>query len=174
MDKEKIEFDNKFNDFAECSEYYYDELGKLNSLRPGAGNLTRKEGKNLHKRIMKFLNSDLDNLDLKRKANKIVDKTEIKEFNKEFKKEHTGFFSNLVKSTFTLPKKFINLFKNNKNIEVISSEQAETQLLTSTTDDCKNNETNATNTAEQTHPLQQSTSEEVVSIEDAEKTKKDE
>ena len=100
MDRERINIENRFDDLSECSEYYYDELGKLNSIRPGAGTLTKKEAKVLKRKIMYFLNTSLDNLQAKAKANDKVDKAEIKDFNKEFKKEnkkrHLGGLKGLI------------------------------------------------------------------------------
>ena len=124
MDKEKIDIENRFNDLSECSEYYYDELGKLNAVRPGAGDLTRKEGKKLKNKIMYFLFSSIDNLQAKAKANDKVDKAEIKDFNKEFKKER----ANQKTTVLNWPRKLINLLTRGRRGNQIEIESPDDQL----------------------------------------------
>ena len=130
MDKEVIEFDCKFNDFAEISEYYYDELGKLNAMRPGSGDLTRREAKRQHKRIVYFMDSSYNNLKLKKKSSDKVEKTEIQEFNKEYEAQHKkpNFFVTTMKSIVNIPKKMINIITKGKKcaqVELISPEEVQ-------------------------------------------------
>lgn len=130
MDKEVIEFDCKFNDFAEISEYYYDEFGKLNAMRASGGSFTKKEAKKMRKRIIFFMDSSFDNLKLKKKSSDKVEKTEIEEFNKEYKAEHKkiNIFISTMKSIVNIPKKMINIMTKGKKcaqVELISPEEAQ-------------------------------------------------
>lgn len=132
MDKEKIDIANRFNDLSDCTEYYYDELGKLNAVRPGSGDLTKKEGKRIRKRIMSFLNSALDNLEMKSKAIDAVDKAEVEDFNKEFKAEKPqSFLSRACKAIANFPKKVVCALTRGKkcaDIEISAPEEQELLL----------------------------------------------
>lgn len=88
MDENRIKMQHKFDDFAECTEYYYDELGKLEALKDNGKAISKKEAKKMHGYIMTSFFAAMDNLEAKAKANATVEKTEVKEFNKEFKAEH--------------------------------------------------------------------------------------
>ena len=170
MDKQRIEYENKFTDFAECTEYCYDEFGKLNVVR-ASGDISKKEGKYLHKRIMDLLKSSLDDIDRKRKANDMVDKTEVKEFNKEYKKEHSNSFSKAVKATLSFPKRLINFLTRGKKcnqVELIPAEQAEALNPPSNNTQDTPEANGGRQNVQNTHICQQSTSEEVV-VEDANK-----
>lgn len=128
MDK-NIDIENIFADLAECTEYYYDELGKLGSVRNESNQLTKREAKTLHKFIMFFFYSSLNTLKSKMKATNTVDKTEIKEFNKDYKKEHQiGFLNGISKLSHKLkPTKLIGFIKSRKindtRIELISPDE---------------------------------------------------
>lgn len=170
MDKEKIEYDNKFTDLAECTEYYFDEFGKLNVMRPGAGDLSRKEARYLHKMIMFSLITSLGNLKLKMKSNDKVEKTEIKEFNKEFKQEHKkNTLSNMIKATFSFPKRIVNLLTGGKKcaqVELIPSEEAKVLLPPADGPSDPPEAKECDQGEQQNHSHQPPTSEEVVNIED--------
>lgn len=132
--KQSIDFDHKFSDLAECTEYFYDEVGKLDYC---IGNgISKKEAKRIHNAIMKLFYSSLENFERKRKVNDVVDKTELKEFSKEYKKEHDvqNRFVRVLKAVANFPKKAltttINLFKGKKitQIELVSSEEEQLKI----------------------------------------------
>lgn len=115
MEREKIKLENRFDDLSECTEYYYDEIGKLVEVSGGMINFKKKDMKILYKYIMKSYFSSLEILNEKMKANKTVDKTEIKKFNRDYKKEHKNTISNVLllpfKGLYTLSNMSINAFK---------------------------------------------------------------
>lgn len=119
MDKKHIDLETKFNDLAECTEYFYDEIGKLDSVKSETNQFTRRELKILHRFIVFFFFSSLNGLKSRMKSVYKVDKTAVKEFNKEFKNTHKpSVFKNLLS----------NLHKNKPSVELITEETE--QLLT--------------------------------------------
>lgn len=152
MDREIIEFDHKFTDLSQCTEYFLDELGKFNSFCPGAFEFNKKEQKRYKKRLMSLFDSSLDSFERRRKVNDFVDKTEVKQFDKAYKKEHsTNAFVKGLKATISFPKKAINFLTKGKKcdqIDVISEGQL------------------TMNEQQEKLSYQRSTSEEVISIED--------
>ena len=88
IDKDRVRMQHKFDDFAECTEYYYDELGKLEAAKENGNSLSRKEAKKMHDYIMASFFAEMNNLKAKSESNAMIDKTEVKEFNKEYKAAH--------------------------------------------------------------------------------------
>ena len=124
MDKNKIEIQNKFDDLSECTEYYYDELGKLSAIRDEDDkSLSKKEAKKMHDYIMFFFFSAMDNLKNKAVINEKVDKVETKEFKKDFLKEHKSkqdLFKTIFKPFVIVGKKIKTLCKTKSlNVELL-------------------------------------------------------
>ena len=136
---ERIEIQHKFDDFAECTEYYYDELGKLEAVRDNGKSLSRKEVKKMHQYIMTSFFAAMDNLKDKAKAQAKVEKTEVKEFNKAYTEEHNlskwrpfkSAMQVMLKPAKAIGNKAAALFKHKKEPEVvqIADEQAEMSFL---------------------------------------------
>lgn len=111
--REKIRIENKFDDFAECTDYYYDELGKLMEMSDGTVKFKKKDQMRLYSMIMDSYFANLSVINEKLKANKVVDKTEIKEFKSDFKKAHqNSSFTKALKLPFVGLCKLTNLSKN--------------------------------------------------------------
>lgn len=105
-----IDLETRFNDLSECTEYFYDEIGKLDSVKSETNQFTRRELKMLHKFIVFFFFSSLNGLKSRMKSVNKVDKTAVKEFNKEFKDNHKpGLF-----------KKLLSKHKNKPSVELIT------------------------------------------------------
>ena len=136
---ERIEIQHKFDDFAECTEYYYDELGKLEAVRDNGKSLSKKEVKKMHQYIMTSFFAAMDNLKDKAKAQAKVEKTEVKEFNKAYTEEHNlskwrpfkSAMQVMLKPAKAIGNKAAALFKHKKEPEVvqIADEQAEMSFL---------------------------------------------
>lgn len=93
----KIEIQN-FDDLSECTEYFYDELGKLNAVKQ-TGYFNKKEAKRLHNIIMDSFLSTIGNLKFKADINNKMDKVTTKEAKEEFQKEHNvGFIQKTTKA----------------------------------------------------------------------------
>lgn len=92
----KIEI-QQFDDLSECTEYFYDELGKLNSVKQ-TGYLNKKEAKRLHNIVMDSFLSTIGNLKFKADVTNKMDKVTTKEAKEEFKKEHS---KGLIQKTAT-------------------------------------------------------------------------
>lgn len=87
----------QFNDLAECTEYFYDELGKLNSVKE-KGHLNKKEIKKLHNIVMNSFLSVMGNLKFKADVSNKIDKVTTKEAKEDFQKEHnTGLIQKTAK-----------------------------------------------------------------------------
>ena len=123
MENEKKEIKlHSFDDLCDCTEYYYEELGKLDAFAAEKAELSKKEKKRIHSIIMKFFYYDLNIVDKKRNTEKFIDKTELKEFNKTYKKEHKGLISRSFKKALSFPKKLINIMTKGKKypeIEIV-------------------------------------------------------
>lgn len=147
---ERIEIQHKFDDFAECTEYYYDELGKLEAVRDNGKSLSRKEVKKMHQYIMTSFFAAMDNLKDKAKAQAKVEKTEVKEFNKAYTEEHNlskwrpfkSAMQVMLKPAKAIGNKAAALFKHKKEPEVvqIADEQAEMSFLKAPEGEEKNEE----------------------------------
>lgn len=88
----------QFDDLSECTEYFYDELGKLNSVKQ-TGYLNKKEAKRLHNIVMDSFLSTIGNLKFKADINNKMDKVITKEAKEEFQKEHNvGFIQKTTKA----------------------------------------------------------------------------
>lgn len=83
-----MEIKKQFDDFADITEYYYDELGKLEELKDSVSGLKRKEAKRLHNYIVQLLFASIDNNKAKSRLSDKIDKTELKEYEKEFDYYH--------------------------------------------------------------------------------------
>lgn len=86
MEKEKIAV-QQFDDLSECTEYYYDELGKLKAVE-NVGHLNKKEVKRVHNFLMSSFFDTMDSLGKKSVVANKMDKVETKESKKEFEQEH--------------------------------------------------------------------------------------
>ena len=138
---ERIEIQHKFDDFAECTEYYYDELGNLEAVRDNGKSLSRKEVKKMHQYIMTSFLAAMDNLKDKAKAQAKVEKTEVKEFNKAYTEEHNlskwrpfkSAMQVMLKPAKAIGNKAAALLKHKKKPEPevvqIADEQAEMSFL---------------------------------------------
>ncbi len=85
-----------FNDLSEATEYYFNELGKLED----APCLTEKERKKLKNLLVKRLFASVDSAVFQDKTQTKMAKTELKEYKTEFVKSHrTGIIAK-IKSIF--------------------------------------------------------------------------
>ena len=128
--KEKIKLSNKFDDLSECTEYYLEELGKIDSFANESNDLTRKEKKKLHNYITFFFFEDLETLKNKAKSNKMVDKTEISEFNKEFKEQHSSSFKSIIKGMVSIPRVILRGTKNAMRLIIKGRKEANIDIIT--------------------------------------------
>lgn len=124
--REKIKMRNQFDDLSDCTGYYLEELGKLDSFANESSELTRKEKKRLHNYITFFFFEALETLKNKAKSNKMVNKTEINEFNKEFKETHESHFKSFLKSVSYIPK--IILKGTNNIIKLITKDKKQSKI----------------------------------------------
>ena len=122
---------------------------------------------------MKFFYSNLYDFERKRKANDKVDKADIKDFNREFKKEHSSnAFTRSVKAIFTFPKKvicFLTKGKRCNQVDILPPEKTEALPSSATDTPGLLNRADGKEQAQdvqENHSQQPSTSGEVV-IEDA-------
>ncbi len=96
--KDKVRIYNEFDDVSECTEYYLDELKKLDLGKRG-GFLSKKEHKKLHNDEMFFFNTSMEILKLRFKTSTKMDKVTTKEAKEEFQKEHNvGFIQKTTKA----------------------------------------------------------------------------
>ena len=122
--REKINLHNRFDDLSECTEYYYDELGKLMEMSGGTVKFKKKDQMKLYGIIMDSYFMNLAVLNEKMKANKAVDKTEIKEFNTEYKNAHKKAPKHSLKAGL---RKLINKISKGKycvDVELIAPGQS--------------------------------------------------
>lgn len=122
--REKIKLHNRFDDLSECTEYYYDELGKLMEMSGGAVKFKKKDQMKLYGIIMDSYFMNLAVLNEKMKANKAVDKREIKEFNAEYKNAHKKSYTHSLKAGL---RKLINKISKGKycvDVELIAPGQS--------------------------------------------------
>lgn len=141
VDKSTIEIAHKFNDFAECTEYYYEELGKLKAVKESDTSLTKKEVKKIHGFIMTSFFTGMERLQNKMQVFDKVEKTEVKEFSKDFDKEHKKGLANklgIVLKNIAKPVKcvlskassaFKQILPPSKKVQVEVLDEIETQKL---------------------------------------------
>lgn len=101
MEEEKRIPVRTFDDFAECSEYYLDELSKIEEGK-SAEFLNKKESKKLHDDVITLFFLTTDDLVKRTKAVTKANKVETKEFKKEFNEEHNSGVVQKTKSTFSV------------------------------------------------------------------------
>lgn len=112
---DEVYVEKRFNDFAECTDYYYEELGKLSQVPE----ITKREKKKLKKIIKASLFASIKVLKTEEKQLNEMAKTMDKELYSDFKSSRDnkpGVFSKI--------KQFFNKFKK---VEVL--DESETKLI---------------------------------------------
>lgn len=133
--REKIKLHNRFDDLSECTEYYYDELGKLMEMSGGSVKFKKKDQTKVYEIIMGSFLTNLSTLNEKVKANKAVDRTEIKEFSSEYKNAHKKTSTHSLKAGL---RKLINKVSKGKycvDVELIAPGQSAQAIAHGQSDD---------------------------------------
>lgn len=107
MEKEQVYIEKRFDDFSQCTDYYYEELGKLSQVPE----LTKREEKRVKKVIMNSMFASFKVLKKEEKQLNEMAETMDKELYNDFKssrEDKPGFLS-----------KIKQIFKKDKKIEVL-------------------------------------------------------
>ena len=131
---DELELKNDFNDFAEVTEYFYNEVGKYSASIDKFKR--KKDHKWIYNRILENFKLNLDIVTKSTKSKINMDDVNIKELDKKFNSEHNSE-SFLKKSFFFFvkPIKFLKKFNKKSKTEIISPDKVS---LLSNDSDSKN------------------------------------
>lgn len=118
----KRQYDREFNDLSECTEYYFDEIGKLEDMGDRISKKTRKKLKAYYE---SFLLMNIGTEDIEQRLSNKISKTEAKEYSEEYDAEHDiGAWNKTKKVTKVIFSPFARLFHRKKKptIEVVELE----------------------------------------------------